>query len=113
MRAGAETALVRVIAVLGARRQQLCWEPDTAMGPRTLELLVARSVRSGKRAASIMILIQSARINGHHPYTYHKDVLTRLPRLRVNEIELQISYKCMQAWLRCGDTVALRGKLPA
>ena len=37
------------------------------------------SLRSGKRAAAIMSLIQSARMNAHDPYAYLKDVLTRLP----------------------------------
>jgi len=41
--------------------------------------LFARSLRSGKRAAAIMSLIQSARMNGHDPFAYLKDVLTRLP----------------------------------
>jgi transposase len=41
--------------------------------------LFAGSLRSGKRAAAIMSLIQSARLNGHDPYAYLKDVLTRLP----------------------------------
>lgn len=40
--------------------------------------LVAGSLRRiGKRAAAIMSLIQSARMNGHNPYAYLKDVLTR------------------------------------
>lgn len=38
-------------------------------------------VRILKRAAAIMSLIQSARNNGHDPYAYLKDVLTRLPSL--------------------------------
>lgn len=33
-----------------------------------------------------MSLIQSARMNGHDPYVYLKDVLTRLPMERANEI---------------------------
>ena len=33
-------------------------------------------MRSGKRAA-IMSLIHSARMNGHDPYAYLKDVLTQ------------------------------------
>lgn len=41
--------------------------------------LFAGSLRSGKRAAALMTLIQSARLNGHDPYAYLKDVLTRLP----------------------------------
>ena len=48
--------------------------------------LFAGSLRSGKRAAAIMGLIQSARMNGHDPYAYLKDVLTRLPTQRASEI---------------------------
>ncbi|MBI6918084.1 IS66 family transposase [Pseudomonas monteilii] len=48
--------------------------------------LFAGSLRSGKRAATIMSLIQSARINGHDPYAYLKDVLMRLPTQRASEI---------------------------
>ena len=51
--------------------------------------LFAGSLRSGERAAAIMSLIQSARINGHDPYTYLKDVLTRLPTQRASE-----TYSC-------------------
>jgi len=40
-------------------------------------------LRSGKRAAALMSLIQSAKLNGHDPYEYLKDVLTRLPTQRV------------------------------
>ncbi|EJF69745.1 putative transposase [Pseudomonas sp. Ag1] len=49
--------------------------------------LFAGSLHSVKRAAAIMSLIQSARINGHDPYAYLKDVLTRLPTQRANEIK--------------------------
>jgi len=48
--------------------------------------LFAGSLRSGKRAAAIMSLIQSARMNGHDPYAYLKDVLMRLPTQRASEI---------------------------
>jgi len=36
------------------------------------------SLRAGQRAAAVMSLIQSARMNGHDPYAYLKEVLTRL-----------------------------------
>ncbi|MCR8718021.1 IS66 family transposase, partial [Pseudomonas syringae] len=49
--------------------------------------LFAGSLLSGKRAAAIMSLIQSARINGHDPYAYLKDVLTRLPTQRASEVD--------------------------
>lgn len=41
--------------------------------------LFAGSLRAGKRAAAIMSLVQSAKLNGHEPLAYLKDVLTRLP----------------------------------
>jgi transposase len=41
--------------------------------------LFAGSLRAGQRAAVIMSLIQSAKLNGHEPYRYLKDVLERLP----------------------------------
>lgn len=41
--------------------------------------LFAGSLRAGKRAAAIMSLVQSAKLNGHEPLEYLKDVLTRLP----------------------------------
>ena len=44
--------------------------------------LFAGSLRAGKRGAAIMSLIQSAKLNGHDPYAYLKDVLTRLPTQR-------------------------------
>lgn len=58
--------------------------------------LFAGSLRSGKRAAGIMSLIQSARLNGHDPYTYLKDVLTRLPTQRASEIEQLLPHKWHQ-----------------
>jgi len=36
------------------------------------------TLRSGQRAAVVMTLIQSFKLNGHDPYAYLKDVLTRL-----------------------------------
>jgi hypothetical protein len=41
--------------------------------------LFAGSFRSGRRAAAVMSLIQSAKLNGHDPYAYLKDVLAKLP----------------------------------
>jgi len=48
--------------------------------------LFAGSLRAGQRAAAVMSLIQSARMNGHDPYTYLKDVLTCLPTQRASLI---------------------------
>ena len=51
--------------------------------------LFAGSLRAGKRAAAIMSLVHSAKLNGHEPYAYLKDVLERLltqPASRVQEL---------------------------
>ena len=59
--------------------------------------LFAGSLRSGKRAAAIMSLIQSARLNGHDPYAYLKDVLTRLPTQRTSEIDQLLPHRWIPA----------------
>ena len=41
---------------------------------------------AGKRAAAIMSLIQSAKLNGHDPYAYLKDVLSRLPSHKARDV---------------------------
>jgi transposase len=48
--------------------------------------LFAGSLRAGKRAAAVMSLIRSAKLNEHDPYAYLKDVLTRLPTQRASQI---------------------------
>ena len=48
--------------------------------------LFAGSLRSGQRGAALMTLIQSARLNGHDPYAYLKDVLTRLPTQKASAL---------------------------
>ena len=49
--------------------------------------LFAGSLRAGQRAAAVMSLIQSAKLNGHDPYAYLKDVLARLPTQKNSQIE--------------------------
>jgi hypothetical protein len=49
--------------------------------------MFAGSLRAGQRAAVVMSLIQSAKLNGHDPYAYLKDVLTRLPTQKNSQIE--------------------------
>jgi len=48
--------------------------------------LFAGSLRAGQRAAAVMSLIQSAKLNGHDPYAYLKDVLARLPTHKNSQI---------------------------
>ncbi|WP_114968179.1 IS66 family transposase [Rhodoferax ferrireducens] len=49
--------------------------------------LFAGSLRAGQRAAAVMSLIQSAKLNGHDPYVYLKDVLARLPTQKNSHID--------------------------
>jgi transposase len=49
--------------------------------------LFAGSLRAGKRAAAIMSLIHSARMNGIEPHAYLRDVLERLPTQPASRIE--------------------------
>ncbi|MGZ9706454.1 IS66 family transposase [Pseudomonas sp. GNP013] len=58
--------------------------------------LFAGSLRSGKRAAAIMSLIQSARMNGHDPFAYLKDVLTRLATQRASAIDQLLPHQWAQ-----------------
>jgi hypothetical protein len=48
--------------------------------------LFAGSLRAGQRAAAVMTLVNSARLNGHDPYAYMKDVLQRLPTHKMSAI---------------------------
>lgn len=49
--------------------------------------LFAGSELAGQRAANVMSLIQSAKLNGHEPWAYLVDVLARLPTQRNSRIE--------------------------
>jgi len=49
--------------------------------------LFAGSLRAGKRAAAVMSLIHSAKLNGLDPYTYIRDVLERLPTQPASRID--------------------------
>lgn len=49
--------------------------------------LFAGTLAAGQRAAAVMSLIQSAKLNGHDPFAYLKGVLERLPTHSANAIE--------------------------
>ena len=59
--------------------------------------LFAGSLRAGQRAAAVMSLIQSARMNRHDPYAYLKDVLTRLPTHRASRVEELLPHRWQPA----------------
>ena len=55
--------------------------------------LFAGTLAAGKRAAAITSLIQSAKLHGHDPYAYLKDVLERLPTHRAIEIDALLPHR--------------------
>jgi hypothetical protein len=59
----------------------VCGTPSAAraLHPTEHASALRGSLRAGQRAAVIMGLIQSAKLNHHDPYRHLKDVLERLP----------------------------------
>ena len=55
--------------------------------------LFAGSLRAGKRGAAIMSLVHSARLNGHDPYAYLRDVLERLPTQPASRIDELLAHR--------------------
>ena len=55
--------------------------------------LFAGTLLAGQRAAAITSLIQSAKLNGHDPYAYLKDVLTRLPTHLARDIDQLLPHR--------------------
>lgn len=62
-----------------------------ALGRRNW-LFIGRQL-AGERAAVVMSLLQSAKLNGHEPWAYLKDVLTRLPTLLNSRLEELLPHK--------------------
>lgn len=52
---------------------------------------------AGQRAAVIMSLVQSARMNGHDPWAYLRDVLRRLPTLRNSQLDELLPHRWVPA----------------
>lgn len=59
--------------------------------------LFAGSLRAGQRAAAVMSLVQSAKLNGHDPYVYLKDVLERLPTQKNSQIDELLPHRWQPA----------------
>ncbi|MEO5685877.1 MAG: IS66 family transposase [Burkholderiaceae bacterium] len=55
--------------------------------------LFAGSELAGKRAATVMSLVQSARLYGHDPWVYLRDVLTRLPTHPARDIDALLPHR--------------------
>ncbi len=65
-----------------------------AMGRRAW--LFAGSELAGQRAAMVMSLVQSAKLNGHEPWSYLRDVLERLPSHANSRIEELLPHRWMK-----------------
>jgi transposase len=65
--------------------------------------LFAGSQRAGKRAAAVMSLVHSARLNGLDPYAYLRDVLERLPTQPASRVGELLAHR-WQAPLTRQDT---------
>jgi transposase len=59
--------------------------------------LFAGSLSAGQRGAAIMSLIQSARMNGHDPYAYLRDVMARLPTTKQTDIACLLPHRWQPA----------------
>jgi len=59
--------------------------------------LFVGSARAGIRAAAIMSLIATAKYNGHEPYAYLRDVLTRLPTTKDRDIASLLPHRWQPA----------------
>jgi transposase len=62
--------------------------------------LFAGSLRAGKRAATVMSLIQSAKLNGHDPYRYLADVLELLPTQSARNLEELLPHRWQSSPIR-------------
>ena len=54
--------------------------------------LFVGSQQAGERAAVVMSLIESAKLNGHDPWAYLKDVFERLPTLKQRDLALLLPH---------------------
>jgi transposase len=59
--------------------------------------LFAGSLRAGQRAAAIMSLVQSAKLNGHDVFAYLNDVLERLPSWPASRIDELLPHRWQAA----------------
>ena len=55
-------------------------------------LLFVGSQQAGERAAVMLSLIESAKLNGPDPWAYLKDVFERLPTLKNRDLELLLPH---------------------
>ncbi len=64
--------------------------------------LFVGSQQAGERAAVVMSLIESAKLNGHDPWAYLKDVFERLPTLKQRDLAQLLPHN----WRPASDAAA-------
>ena len=64
--------------------------------------LFVGSQQAGERAAVVMTLIESAKLNGHDPWAYLKDVFERLPTFKQRDLEQLLPHN----WRPASQTAA-------
>jgi len=69
--------------------------------------LFVGSQQAGERAAVVLSLIESAKLNGHDPWAYLKDVFERLPTLKQRDLAQLLPHN----W-RAPATVAVSDSAP-
>ena len=87
----------RTAGASGRRLRPLarCGQNDLVIALGRNNWLFAGSLRAGKRAAAVMSVVQSAKLNGHDPFAYLKDVRTRLPTHKASRIEELLPHRWM------------------
>lgn len=90
-RASGKDGLRRTITNNHVERQIKPW----AMGRKAW--MFVGSELAGQRAAIVMSLVQSARLNGHDPWAYLRDVLQRLPTQHSSQIEELLPHRWQPA----------------
>ena len=60
------------------------------------------SQQAGERAAAMLSLIESAKLNAHDPWAYLKDVFERLPTLKNSDLHLLLPHN----WRPVNDEAA-------
>ena len=68
--------------------------------------LFVGSQQAGERAAVMLSLIESAKLNGHDPWAYLKDVFERLPTLKNRDLELLLPHNWQPADTDAAPVVA-------
>ena len=69
--------------------------------------LFVGSQRAGERAAVLMSLIESAKLNGHDPWAYLKDVFERLPTLKHRDLAQLLPHNWQPASELAGPVAAV------